>query len=113
MSFLLSSEPTLTIANLSTTLEEVELRHLGDILNVPVSRRGATKEAIIKEFIQNHPAPSWRLIADRLFKFYDSYKHEYGVYHTALQNVTRKYLKGEEVLLCTRELNFVVINVLA
>ena len=31
----------------------------------------------------------------------------------ALVGVKRKYLKGEEVLLCTRELNFVVINVLA
>ena len=111
MSFLLSSELTLTIANLKTALEEVELKHLGDILNVPESRRGRTKEAIIKEFIQNHPAPSWRLIADRLYKFYDSDIYEYGVYHTVLQNVKRKYLKGngEEVILCTCELDFVVL----
>ena len=105
MSFLLPSEPTLMIANLKTALEEVELRHLGYILNVPESRWGGTKEAIIEEFIQNHPAPSWRLVADRLY--------EHGKYQTALQNVKRKYLKGEEVLLCTCELNFVVINVLA
>ena len=102
MSFLLSSEPTLTIANLRTAVEEVELKHLGDILNVPKSRRGRTKEAIIDEFIQNHPAPSWRLIADRLYTFY-----VHGKYHTALQNVKRKYLKGKEVILCTCELNFV------
>ena len=107
MSFLLPSEPTLTIANLTTALEEVELDDLGPILNVPQSRRRATKEAVIYKFLQNHPAPSWRLIADRLYTF----KH--GKYHTVLQNVKRKYLKGEEVLLCTRELNFVVINVLA
>ena len=94
MSFLLPSEPTLTIANLRTALEKVELDHLGRILNVPESRQGGTKEAIIEEFIQNHPAPSWRLIADRLYTFYDYPK--YGVYHTALQNVKRKYLKGEE-----------------
>ena len=112
MSFLLSSEPTLTIANLTTTLEEVELKHLGDILNVPKSRRGATKEAVIDEFIQNHPAPSWRLIADRLYTFYDVHHDEYGVYHTALQNVKRKYLKGN-LILCMHELNFVVINILA
>ena len=111
MSFLLPSEPTLTIANLTTALEEVELDDLGYILNVPKSRRRSTKEAVIDEFIQNHPAPSWRLIADRLYTF--SRYPEYGVYHTALQNVKRKYLKGEEVLLCTCELNFVVINVLA
>ena len=91
----------------------MELKHLGDILNVPGSRQGGTKETIIDEFIQNHPAPSWRLIADRLYTFYDIYHEEYGVYHTALQNVKRKYLKGEEVILCTCELIFVVINVLA
>ena len=108
MSFLLPSEPTLTIANLTTTLEEVELRALGYILNVPESRQGGTKKAVIDEFIQNHPAPSWRLVADRFYTFYVR-----GKYHTVLQNVKRKYLKGEEVLLCTRELNFVVINVLA
>ena len=110
MSFLLLSEPTLTIANLRTALEEVKLDDLGRILNVPWSRRGATKEAVIDEFNQNHPAPSWRLIADRLYTFLHT---GFGMYHTALQNVKRKYLKGEEVLLCTCELNFVVINVLA
>ena len=108
MSFLLFSEPTLTIANLRTTLDEVELDDLGCILNVPKSRWGRTKKAIIEKFIQNYPAPSWRLIADRLYTFSD-----YGKYQTVLQNVKQKYLKGEEVLLCTRELNFVVINVLA
>ena len=87
MSFLLSSEPTLTIANLRTTLEKVEFHDLDYILKVPESRQGGTKEAIIEEFIQNHPAPSWRLIADCLYK--------YGVYHTALENVKRKYLKGK------------------
>ena len=108
MSFLLSSEPTLTITNLISALEKVELNHLGRILNVPESRQGGTKEAIIEEFIQNHPAPSWRLIADRLYTFY-----EHGKYHTALQNIKRKYLKGKEVILCTCELTFVVITVLA
>ena len=107
MSFYLSSEPTLTIANLTTALEKVELRHLGDILNVPESRQRGAKKAIIDEFIQNHPASSWRLVADKLYTL------RRGKYHTALQNVKRKYLKGEEVLLCTHELNFVVINVLA
>ena len=90
----------------------MELDDLGPILNVPKSRRGATKEAIIEEFIQNHPAPSWRLVADRLYTFYNEYP-KFGVYHTALQNVKRKYLKGNEMILCTCERNFVVINVLA
>ena len=85
----------------------MELGDLGRILNVPESRQRATKEAVIDEFIQNHPAPSWRLVADKLYTL------RRGKYHTALQNVKRKYLKGEEVLLCTHGLNFVVINVLA
>ena len=88
MSFLfLSSEPTLTIENLRTALEKVEFKHLGHILE---SRRGGTKEAIIEEFIRNHPAPSWRLIADRLYMY---------KYHAAVQSVKRKYLKGKEVIL--------------
>ena len=79
----------------------MELDDLGYILNVPQSRQGGTKEAIFDEFIQNHPAPSWRLIADRLY--------QWPKYHTALQNIKRKYLKGNELILCKYELNFVVI----
>ena len=106
MSFLfLSSEPTLTIENLRTALEKVEFKHLDDILNVPRSRRGGTKEAIIEEFIQNHPAPSWRLIADRLYT-YKSDRRKFGVYHTAVQNVKRKYLKGKEVILNDAHVNW-------
>ena len=106
MSFLfLSSEPTLTIENLRTELEQVEWEHLGDILNAPPSRQRHTKEVIIEEFIRNHPAPSWRLIADRLYTFYDSDYDEFGVYHTAVQNVKRKYLKGKEVILNDAHMN--------
>ena len=97
MSFLfLSSEPTLTIANLRTELEQVDFKHLGHILNVPRSRLGGTKEAIIEEFIQNHPAPSWRLIADRLYMY---------EYHAAVQSGKRKYLKGKEVILNDAHVN--------
>ena len=92
MSFLfLSSEPTLTIENLRTELEQVELKHLGHILE---SEHEGTKEATIEEFIRNHPAPSWRLIADRLYTYKSGYR-KFGVYHTAVQNVKRKYLKGK------------------
>ena len=94
MSFLfLSSEPTLTIANLRTELEQVELMNLGHILE---SRRRGTKEVIIEEFIRNHPAPSWRLIADRLYMC---------KYHAAVQSVKRKYLKGKEVILNDAHVN--------
>ena len=107
MSFVfLSSEPTLTIENLRTELEQVEWEHLGHILNAPRSRQGGTKKVIIEEFIRNHPAPSWRLIADRLYTYDSGYPyHNYGVYHTAVQNVKRKYLKGKEVILNDAHMN--------
>ena len=102
MSFLfLSSEPTLTIENLRTELEQVEWEHLGHILE---SRMKDTKEATIEEFIKNHPAPSWRFIADRLYT-YKSDRRKFGVYHTAVQNVKRKYLKGKEVILNDAHVN--------
>ena len=105
MSFLfLSSEPTLTIENLRTELEQVELKHLGHILNAPPSRQRHTKEVIIEKFIRNHPAPNWRLIADQLYT-YDSGYGKFGVYHTAVQNVKRKYLKGKEVILNDAHVN--------
>ena len=102
----LSSEPTLTIENLRTELEQVDWEHLGHILSVPVSRwwRG-TQAVIIEEFIRNHPAPSWRFIADQLYTYENEYG-KFGVYHTALQNVKRKYLKGKEVILNDAHMNW-------
>ena len=88
MSFLfLSSEPTLTTENLRTELEQVKLKHLGHILE---ARQEGTKEVIVEEFIMNHPAPSWKLIADQLYMY---------KYHAAVQSVKQKYLKGKEVIL--------------
>ena len=46
------------------------------------------KHAIIEEFINNHPAPSWRLVAEGLYKNKDN---------RALQIVKQKYLKGKKM----------------
>ena len=97
MSLSIPSEPTLTVATLNTALEKVKLENLDYILNVPHSKHGSTKQAIIKEFFQNHPAPSWRLIADNLYTFGTEY-NGYGNYHEALQIIQWKYLKGKQVL---------------
>ena len=77
------------------------MKHLSHILE---SRRRGTKKVIIKEFIRNHPASSWRLIADRLYTYKSDYG-KFGVYHTAVQNVKRKYLKGKEVILNDAHMN--------
>ena len=49
------------------------------------------KQAIAEYFISNHPAPSWGLVAESLYVFYDD-----GKYHGALQNLIRRYLKGRK-----------------
>ena len=94
------TEPTLTIVNLKVALDEVELRHIGDILKVPQSRSEQTKQAIIEDFIFNHPAPSWRLIADCLYQIDTggTSTYEFGRYHGTLQNLKRKYLKGKKMM---------------
>ena len=103
---LFPQEPTLTVSNLYDALEEVkELDQIGDGLKIPASKQqdinsqyssdNQRKQAIIEEFINNHPAPSWRLVAEFLYKTDtgDS-RYEFGKYLGALQTIKRKYLKG-------------------
>ena len=101
-------EPTLTASNLYDALEEVkELDKIGDSLNIPESKRqdinsrysshNQRKHAILEEFINNHPAPSWRLVAEFLYKINTGsspFHPEFGKYLGALQTIKRKYLKG-------------------
>ena len=100
----LISDATLTVSNLSEVLEEVEkvinlkVRCLSDYLHIPQSKQkeiknqysdeAQLKHAIIEEFINNHPAPSWRLVAEGLYKNKDN---------RALQIVKQKYLKGKKL----------------
>ena len=108
------SEATLSVSNLYDALKEVERvideRKFGDIrvgifktdladyLYIPKSKQeeitnhhsdeSQRKHAIIEEFINNHPAPSWRLVAEFLYKKKDN---------RALQIVKQKYLKGKKL----------------
>ena len=105
---LLPPEPTLTVSNLHDALEEVkELDKIGDGLKIPTSKQqdinsryssdNQRKHAILEEFINNHPAPSWRLVAEFLYKINTSsslIQQEFGKYLGALQTIKRKYLKG-------------------
>ena len=107
------SETTLSASNLYDALKEVERVideskfgtyrlnkkiDLAAYLNIPVSKQqeitnhhsneSQRKHAIIEEFINNHPAPSWRLVAEFLYK---------NKYNRALQIVKQKYLKGKKM----------------
>ena len=99
-------EPTLTVSNLFDALEEVkELDQIGDSLKIPTSKQqdinsrysseNYRKHVILEEFINNHPAPSWRLVAEFLYKIdTGDRRYEFGKYLGALQTIKRKYLKG-------------------
>jgi len=99
-------EPTLTVSNLYDALEEVkELDKISHYLDIPKSKKqdinsryssdSQRKQAIIEEFINNHPAPSWRLVAEFLYKI-DTGFNKFGKYLEALQTIKRKYLKGRK-----------------
>ena len=109
---LLPPEPTLTVSNLYDALKEVEeLDKIGNGLNIPrskqqdINRRYSSdsqrKQAIMEEFINNHPAPSWRLVADFLYKMDTRDRRrgrEFGKYLGALQTIKQKYLKGRKMM---------------
>ena len=106
LSACLLSDATLTVSNLNEVLEEVEKVIdldeicLSDYLHIPQSKQeeitdqyfdeAQLKHAIIEEFINNHPAPSWRLVAEGLYKSEDN---------RALQIVKQKYLKGKKMMI--------------
>ena len=95
-------EPTLTISNLYDVLEGVkQLNKLTTYFDIPKSKQleiekrcsnfHQHKQAIIEEFIHNHPAPTWRLVAEFLY----TVDLGNGKYHAALQSLKQKYLKGK------------------
>ena len=104
-----SPEPTLTVSSLYDVLEEVEeLDKIGYYLNIHPSKQGDIKSRyssenqckhIIKEFINNHPAPSWRLVAEFLYKMDTGSGRikEFGKYLGPLQTIKRKFLKGKKM----------------
>ena len=86
---------------------------LSNYLDVPQSKQNEIdnkytvityrKRAILKDFLQNHPAPSWTSIAEFLY-------HpglNYGKYHGALQIVKEKYLRSKNFI-CTNNLQLCV-----
>ena len=110
------------MGNLYDVLEEVERvideskwegprlnkRDLAKYLDIPESKQkeiinhhsdeSQRKHAVIEEFINNHPSPSWRIVAEFLYTIDtgDSAAVEFDRYLGALQTIKQKYLKGRE-----------------
>ena len=66
-----STDSSLTIRNLFSALQSVaDWKWLGQWLDVPRSRRDVIsgKELMVEEWLQNHPAPSWKLVAWALYR---------------------------------------------
>ena len=104
-------EATLTVANLCGVLEEVEeWESLSYYLDVPGSIQREIKEeysnvkeckqAVLEEWRNHHPAPSWMLVANALYRVL--IRGEYGKYHKVLLSVKEKYLKGKKLYLPAR-----------
>ena len=65
---------------------------LGQWLNIPDSRSEVMtgKESMLEEWLQNHPAPSWKLIAWALYRSSGGQLTE----HNVLKQLYRKHVTG-------------------
>ena len=74
LSHFIYSDPTLTLDNLLTVLERVtNWYEVGRWLDVPLSRLYVMtgKESMLREWLDNHPVPSWELLAWALYRSCD------------------------------------------
>ena len=82
------SDSTLTTRNLLSALRGVAYwKGLGMWLDVPYSRHDVMsgKESMVEEWLQNHPAPNWKLIAWALYIWGD---------HNVLKLLYGKHVTG-------------------
>ena len=111
MSHLLSPEPSLTLNKLTAALEGLaeevyDWEHLAFYLNIPSSKiehiraqfqsNKHRKEECLKEFVTNHPAPSWWVVAEALY--IEGWSRDDLAYHTVLETVVNMYPTGECVI---------------
>ena len=91
------TDPSLTLTNLTQLLEDVRhLFYVSDYLHIPLSVRvsidtqqsseSERRKAYWEWYLNNHPCPSWRHIANALYM-----SREHGV----LEVLKSRYLKGE------------------
>ena len=97
----LSTDSTLTVSRLSGLLQGVNMEELYLYIDIPetvwestLSREADVNSAACQWYLHNHPAPSWRHVADALYLCGGAY----GVkWHTVLEGVKDQVpsLKGE------------------
>lgn len=89
----LSSDPTLTSANVMEIVKKIHYPALNFIFDVPPNKiytqydsTDEYKEALIYHALQTHPCLTWKRLSKKL--------HSYG-YSGAAAEVSRKFLKGQ------------------
>ena len=101
------SDSTLTLQNLLTLLKSVsDWSGLGMLLDVPKSRRAVMteKESMLEEWLKNHPAPSWKLVAWAL------YRRRGLTEHNVLKQLYGKHVTG--MWLCMEIISGVVSSII-
>ena len=95
------TDPSLTLTNLTQLLEDVgNLSNVPNDLDIPRSVYGSItaqqssgsecRKACWEWYLNNHPCPSWRHIANALYK-----NNMYSRVHGVLEVLKSRYLKGE------------------
>ena len=103
---LISTDPSLTIENVIRAISGMKNWHrFGWWIDVPLSKRDTIKKeipnledqvnALIREWLSNHPAPSWRLLAWALLRRREAPEHN------MLKNLYGNYIPGELAIFCT------------
>ena len=90
------SDSTLTVWNLLSALQGVDdWKELGLWLDVPFSRRAVMsgKESMLEEWLQSHPAPSWKLVAWALYRSNDGISGRL-IEHNVLKQLYGKHVTG-------------------
>ena len=97
------TDPTFTHTNLTQLLDSLDsnLWVINDYLNIPQSEdqiikakhsdEAQRKKALCRWYLDNHPAPSWKHVADALYRYGD---------HVVLDVLQSQYLKGGFSALC-------------
>ena len=94
---ILFSDPTLTLSNLTTLLENVDWNDVGSGLWIPRSKRNMIqqqhhgsqcRQACWEFYLNEAPFPCWKRVAHALYLGNRRYLEE-------LEIVQKKYLKGE------------------
>ena len=90
---LICSDPTLTLDNLLSVLERVtDWKEVGEWLGVPWTRLYVMMEkaSMLREWLDNHPAPSWELLAWALYRSGGERLTE----HSVLRQIYGRYVTG-------------------